>query len=143
MKKKKLLILIILLIAVAGLTINATSASKKTTGKIYFKDSKFFTEYSVGPKEQDKIFLKYCSKNHDHKKDWGSPGYQTAVFMNNPYLPPSKYHLVSAKIVFIKKTGAIKPFVKKFKADEWEVIGYDAPQGYKPYYAVVNYKYQP
>lgn len=142
MNKKKILILSILLIAILGMAISSVNAVTKTTGKIYFKDSYYAVEKKVGPKTQDKIDLWYCSKKHNHKNDWGSPGYQTAIGMNSPYFDSSKYHLKSAKITFVKKVnGKYKTATKSFKADKWETIGYNAPNGYRPYYARVTYYY--
>ena len=132
--------LLILLVAVIDLTMSSATAATKTTGKLYFKNN-HVVQKQVGPNPQDKILLWYCNKNHDHHKDWGSPGYQTAISMNSPYEDISKYRLVSSKITFIKKTGAKKPFTKSFKSDKWDIIGYNAPKGYKPYYAHVTYKY--
>ncbi|MDR2967529.1 MAG: hypothetical protein LBU74_06235 [Methanobacteriaceae archaeon] len=145
MNKKKILILLILFVAVAGFALAPASAvTKKTTGKIYFKDSNFPVVKKVGPKIQDVIDLFHCSKNHNHKNHVGSgyPGYQTVIGMNNAYFPPSKYHLVSAKITFVKKVNGKNYYTtKKFKANNRDFIGYNAKKGYKPYYARVTYKY--
>lgn len=138
MDNKKLLMLLILFVAVVGLAMSSATAAKKTTAKLYFKKD-VFVEKQVGPKHEDRIFLTYCDKNHNHKSTYCLTGYQTTITMN--CIGPSKYHLVSAKIAFIKKTGAKKPFTKSLKSDEWDFIGYNAPKGYKPYYAHVTYKY--
>ncbi|MDR2967298.1 MAG: hypothetical protein LBU74_05065 [Methanobacteriaceae archaeon] len=43
----------------------------------------------INSKQQDFVALTYCSRNYNHKTHGGSPGYQTGVFRNSGYYPPS------------------------------------------------------
>lgn len=143
MNFKQCLLILGIVALISAFCIAPGFATKKTTGKIYFKDSSYPVVKKVGSKEQDVIHLWYCSKKHNHMKvDGGGTGYQTGITMNSPYSDPSKYHLVSAKITFVKKVnGKTSYSTKNFKTGKWEVIGYNAKNGYRPYYAVVTYRY--
>jgi hypothetical protein len=140
--EKRIVLLLILFTVIAGLILSNASAVegvnlyKKT---IKFKDNSngYISSVKVGSKYQDRIHYAYV-KNYKNIDGWVRK--QTAISMNNPYNEPSKYHLYKAWITFVKKVNGKNKYVNKwFKADKYEIIGYNAKNGYKPYKAVVYY----